>query len=125
MSARYDYRHEWHKYRANYLRGLRLKLEAMLGSCCSYCGASRADGVNLQFHHHLGRAYDPRKLSWGTRLHRYHAEIKAGSLLYLACDQSGQNCHERRKRTAPSQPQRLYDYDHDSGLDPCPDNQPF
>lgn len=108
----------WHHKDAPRLRRLRLKLEALLGGACSYCGLSRADGVNLQFHHHQGRDWvdkhgrplSPRKLSWCMRLTRYKQEIKAGTLLYLACDQTGNNCHERCKREAPSQPQKLYDY---------------
>jgi hypothetical protein len=117
----------WHRRDAPYLRRLRLRLEALLGSRCSYCGLARSDGVNLQFHHHTGRDWhdsrgrpvSPRQLSWSMRLHRYRAEIKAGTLLYLACDQSGNNCHERCKRQAPSQPQKLYEYD------PGPSNHPF
>lgn len=100
----------WHDIVKPHLNRKRLRLEALLGSTCSYCGLTRADGVNLQFHHHLGRDYQPRKLSWNQRLCRYEAEIKAGVLLYLACDQSGRNCHENCKRQAPSSPTKLYDY---------------
>lgn len=110
---------KWQRYEHALLVRLRLSLEARLGACCSYCGLSREDGVNLQFHHHQGRnwtdkqgrALSPRRLSWSARLYRYQAEIKAGTLLYLACDQSGNNCHEECKKQAPSQPQELYDYD--------------
>jgi hypothetical protein len=107
----------WHKVRHPYLIRLRLRLEAMLGSKCAFCGLTRDDGVNLQFHHHAGRDYQPRKLSWGQRLHRYHADIKSGAILALACDQTGNDCHNRCKRMAPSVPVKLYEYD--------PANQPF
>lgn len=127
MSARADnppvarlprWQDKWHRYEHSMLVRLRLALEARLGACCSYCGLSRADGVNLQFHHHQGRNWTnrqgqpvkSRQLSWNQRLYRYRAEIKAGKLLYLACDQTGNNCHEKCKRQAPSVPQELYDY---------------
>jgi len=100
----------WHKVRHPYLIRLRLRLEAMLGARCAFCGLTRADGVNLQFHHHAGRDWSPRKLSWGQRLHRYHAEIKSGAIRALACDQTGNDCHNKCKREAPSQPVKLYDY---------------
>lgn len=108
----------WRTVVAPHLRRKRLRLEALLGSACSYCGLSRADGVNLQFHHHLGRDYQPRKLSWSQRLCRYEAEIRAGVLRYLACDQSGNDCHNRCKREAPSSPQKLHEY-------PVTADQPF
>lgn len=109
---------KWHRYEQTMLQRLRSRLEALLGARCSYCGLSREDGVNLQFHHHLGKRWtnkqglsvSSRQLSWSSRLYRYQAEIKAGELLYLACDQTGNNCHEKCKRQAPSVPQTLYDY---------------
>jgi hypothetical protein len=118
---------KWHRYEHAHLVRLRQALEARLGGCCSYCGLSRADGVNLQFHHHQGRSWrnsqghpvTARQLSWSQRLYRYRAEIASGKLLYLACDQTGNNCHETCKRHAPSQPQELYEYD------PTPNNNPF
>lgn len=41
---------------------------------------------------------------------RYQREIDTGELKYLACDQTGNNCHENRKRDAPNQPVKLYEY---------------
>jgi hypothetical protein len=102
----------WHARDHPYLQRKRLRLEALLGARCSYCGLSRDDGVNLQFHHHAGRDWTPRKLSWSMRLARYKAEIATGALRYLACDQTGNNCHERCKG-APHEATKLYDYDHD------------
>lgn len=99
-----------------YLLRKRLRLESLLGGCCSYCGASREDGVNLQFHHPLGRDWTPNKLSWSQRLVRYAREIKDG-LLTLACDQTGKNCHEEQKKLAKQRTHeatRLYDYDQSS-----------
>lgn len=92
----------WHHEDAPYLRRKRLRLEALLGGRCSFCGLTRDDGVELEFHHHPRRRwYDaggnpvsPRQLSWAQRLIRYHREIVKGVLKYLAC--SGDNslhCH--------------------------------
>lgn len=109
----------WHNKDAPYLRRKRLRLESLLGAACSYCGLTREQGVNLQFHHHAGRDWhdskgrptSPHKLSWSMRLTRYEWEIRTGVLLYLACDQSGNNCHEKCKRQASSQPAKLYGYE--------------
>ena len=103
----------WHNRDHPYLQRKRLRLESLLGARCSYCGLSRDDGVNLQFHHHAGRDWIPRKLSWSMRLERYKAEIESGALLYLACDQTGNNCHEKCKGK-PHESTKLYDYDHDT-----------
>lgn len=107
----------WHNRDHPYLVRKRLRLESLLGASCSYCGLTRSDGVNLQFHHHLGRDYSVNRLSWSMRLARYRQEIEAGVLRYLACDQTGNDCHNRRKRQSPNQPVKLYDYD--------TTNQPF
>lgn len=114
----------WHRYQQPQLSALRAALEARLGGACSFCGLTRDDGVNLQFHHHLGRDYAPRLLSWWQRLRRYETEISAGTLKYLACDQTGNNCHEKcRRGEEPGRPTKLYDYEHDN--EARRPNQPF
>lgn len=112
----------WHTRDHPYLLRKRLRLESLLGARCAYCGLTRDDGVNLQFHHPFGRdwqdskghAVTPRQLSWSQRLIRYAREI-GGGLLTLACDQTGHNCHEEQKRLLKQrghEASRLYDYDH-------------
>lgn len=107
----------WHRYDHPYLRRRRLRLEALLGSRCAYCGLSRADGVNLHFHHWKGRRWtnsnggrvSPSQLSWSQRLCRYAADIAAG-LVVLACDQTGNNCHEQCRGQEPGNlDQTLYE----------------
>lgn len=98
----------WHRVDKGYCQRLRLKLEATLGGECSFCGLTRDDGVDLQFHHHLGRDWKPRKLSWKQRLLRYRKEIRAGVLKYLACEL----CHEAQRGKMPrNEVTKLYEYD--------------
>ena len=108
----------WHRVDKPACSRLRLRLEAMLGGACAFCGLTREDGANLEFHHPAGRDWSPRLLSWKQRLYRYKKEIEQG-LLVLACDQRGNNCHEQqRSGSARNEAAKLYEY-------PTDDSQPF
>src|SRR4030095_2348482 len=97
----------WHKVVKPANARLRLRLEAMLGDRCWYCGITRQEGANLEFHHIFGREYSSRKLSWNQRLYRYKREILQG-LLALACDDRGNGCHD--KLTAKQKLEPVYAY---------------
>src|SRR4030095_9359660 len=105
----------WHRVVKPANARLRLRLEAMLGDRCWYCGITREQGANLEFHHIHGRNWTngnggkvtARKQYWTNRLYRYKKEIIAG-LIALACDDHGNGCHE--KLTAKQKLEPVYAY---------------
>lgn len=113
MSAKGQPYLRWHHSDHPYLRRLRQRLEHLAGGACAYCGATASAEVRLEFHHPLGRDWQPRKLSWSQRLHRYRKELLAG-LVVLACEEC--NNKERRHHGYRAD-SRLYEYD--------TTNQPF